>query len=176
MKKPIKLIANTLFYLSVFCALALPAQASPVLDQPAPTFEARLLNGQMVNSATLRNKVVILNIWASWCGPCRAEMPALDAFYKAHRQDGVEVIAISMDDRKDLDQVRQIASQFSFPVAWKNDAHIEGYGKIWRIPLTFVIDRQGILRRNGFEGSPTVTVDELNRIVLPLLQQKDLRS
>ncbi|GLR27036.1 TlpA disulfide reductase family protein [Limnobacter litoralis] len=162
--------------LALLFAFATQVQAAPVLDQPAPAFTARLLNGQTISSAQLQNKVVILNIWASWCGPCRAEMPVIDAFYKAHRQEGVEVVAISMDDRKDLAEVQKIAGQFSFPIAWKIGSNIDGYGKIWRIPLTFIIDRQGILRRNGFEGSPTVTMDELNRVVLPLLQQKDLKS
>ena len=115
--------------------------------------------------------MVVINIWATWCGPCRAEMPALQAFYQAHRDDGLMVLAISLDDRADLDKVRAVMRDFSYPAAMADDAKIDGYGRLWRVPLTFVIDRAGVLRRDGFKATPTIDAAVLDHDVLPLLWQ-----
>ena len=138
---------------------------------PAPSIEATLLDGSRFSLAQARGKVVVVNVWATWCGPCRAEMPALDTFYKAHRDEGLVVLAISADDPGDIAQVRTVMRDFSYPAAMADDAKIAGYGRLWRVPLTFVIDRDGILRRDGFKAAPTIDAAVLEKDVLPWLQQ-----
>jgi len=140
------------------------------VGEPAPTIEATLLDGSRFSLADMRGKVVVVNVWATWCGPCRAEMPALEAFYQAHRDQGLVVLAISADDRSDIDQVRAAMHDFTYPAAMAQDSKISGYGRLWRVPLTFVIDRDGVLRRDGFKAAPTIDAAALDQDVLPLLR------
>lgn len=142
------------------------------LGAPVPDVRARVLDSDSVFSlAQSRGKVVIINFWATWCGPCKAEMPLLQAYYAAHRAQGLEVLAISMDDARALPEVRQSARQFGLPVALKKEADFKGLGRIWRLPTTFVVDRQGLLRRDGQHGDAEITAAELDTLVTPLLQE-----
>ena len=98
--------------------------ADLVLGSPAPQITARLLDSStMVEPAAKRGKVTIINFWATWCGPCKAEMPALQAYYDKHKDQGLEILAISMDDVRDLTEVRKVASKFTFPIALKSEAN-----------------------------------------------------
>ncbi|WP_218016545.1 TlpA disulfide reductase family protein [Curvibacter delicatus] len=138
--------------------------------QPGPPIEVKLLDSsQKILLSGATGKVTIVNFWATWCAPCREEMPAIQAYYDKHKSEGLQVIAISMDDSSKLDEVRRMASHYTFPVAIKNEANIKGFGRIWRLPSTFVIDRQGVLRKNGHEGDPTVDLPALEALVTPLL-------
>lgn len=141
----------------------------PEVGKAAPAFEAKLMDGSQVTNADLRGNVVIVNFWATWCAPCRAEMPALDAYYRKHRDEGVKMLAISMDDVEDANKVRDVMAAFSFPAAMARDANFRGYGRIWRIPLTFVIDRDGILRKDAWYGDAGIDLSSLEKIVTPLL-------
>jgi thiol-disulfide isomerase/thioredoxin len=154
--------------------LAFSAQAfgaSLVVGERAPELDAKLLDGStQLRVAANSGKVTIINFWATWCEPCREEMPAIDAYYKKHKAEGLEVLAISMDMARDADQVRKLAQQFSFPIALKSDANFQGFGRISRLPVTFVIDKQGVLRMNGYVGDPKVDLPLLESLVTPLLQ------
>ena len=153
------------------CLLALPALGAELaIGQAAPVIEARLLD----SDSTLRTgagKVTIVNFWASWCAPCKAEMPALQAYYDRHKAQGLEVLAISMDEPRDLALVRRMAQSFGFPIALKSQSSFKGLGRIWRIPSTFVLDRDGTLRKNGHVGDPSVDLESLEALVTPLLDK-----
>jgi len=154
--------------------LALAFNCAPAANaieegKPAPSAEIKLLDGAQFSLAGQSGKVVILNFWATWCEPCRAEMPALDAYYRKHRAEGLEVVAVSMDDAKDEPRVREVMRAFAFPAAMARDANVKDYGRIRRIPLTFVIDRRGILRKDGWYGDPGIDAVLLDKIVTPLL-------
>jgi len=138
--------------------------------QPAPPMSAKLLDGTLFKLTDNAGKVVVVNIWATWCAPCRAEMPALDAYFRQHRDDGLVLLAISMDDPKDEAKVRDFIKAFSFPGALVRDADIRGYGRIWRLPLTFVVDRHGILRKDDWYGDPGLDAQLLEKTVTPLLR------
>ena len=138
---------------------------------PAPAIEAQTLNGQRFSLAAAKGKVVIINFWATWCGPCREEMPALEAFYREHGSDGLEVLAISTDISTDLSKVQDAMKPFSFPAALISQTRIDGYGRIRQIPQTYVIDAQGILRRDGFKEKGKIDSDFLERVVTPLLRR-----
>jgi cytochrome c biogenesis protein CcmG, thiol:disulfide interchange protein DsbE len=129
----------------------------------------KLLDGSPLSDADQHGDVVILNFWATWCVPCRAEMPALEDYYQKHRMEGLKVLAISMDDPEDEAKVRQVMAGFSFPAAMARDAIFKGYGRIWRIPLTFVIDRGGILRKDAWYGDAGIDLPMLEKTVTPLL-------
>jgi cytochrome c biogenesis protein CcmG/thiol:disulfide interchange protein DsbE len=146
------------------------------VGKPAPNIEAKLINGQTFNLAAEAGKVVIVNFWASWCDPCRQEMPALETYYRQHKNEGLRIVAISMDDPSDEHVVREVMRQYSYPAAFKRDANYEGYGRIWRMPMTFVIDRQGILRKDGSVGEPKIDLPTLDKVVTPLLKATPLPS
>ena len=163
---PMRALALVIFFSLSFHALS----AELALGSAAPEIQARLLDSaQSFQLSALRGKVTIVNFWATWCAPCKAEMPALQAYYERHKGEGLEMLAISMDDPGKLAEVRQVAKAYSFPIALKSEASFKGLGRIWRMPSTFVVDRQGILRKNGHEGDPEVTLTLLESLVTPLL-------
>jgi thiol-disulfide isomerase/thioredoxin len=137
--------------------------------QKAPAWQVTTLDGQVISSASLKGKVVLVHFWATWCPPCREEMPALESFYKQHAKDGLEIVGISLDEADDLASVRRFAQPFTFPVGMKTSAQVDGFGRIWVLPLSFLIDRKGVLREDGWTGERSIDAASLDRIVLPLL-------
>ncbi len=163
---------SAILTLSLCAALfAIPAHADVTEGQPAPALTGKLIDGTAFNLAADRGQVVIINLWASWCSPCRTEMPAIERYYAAHKQEGLKVYAISMDDAKDDADVRTVMQKYSVPAAFHREVSMDGYGEIWRMPMTFIVDRQGILRKDGSVGEPKVDDAILNNIVTPLLAQ-----
>jgi cytochrome c biogenesis protein CcmG/thiol:disulfide interchange protein DsbE len=141
----------------------------PEEGKAAPALQARLLDGSQFSLADQTGKVVIVNFWATWCAPCRAEMPALDTYYQRHKAEGLELVAISMDEPKDEAKVREVMRAFAFPAALTRDAQFKGYGRVWRLPLTFVIDRHGVLRKESWYGDPGIDGPLLEKTITPLL-------
>ena len=152
----------------IFCVNAMSADLS--VGKQMPDIQAKLLDShEDFQLSQKRGKTIIVNLWATWCGPCKAEMPILQAYLDAHKADGLEVLAITMDDASDAQAVKKIARQYSFQVALKADANLKGLGRIWRMPTTFVIDKEGILRKNGHVGDAEISAAELDSLVTPLL-------
>ncbi|MBU3605248.1 TlpA family protein disulfide reductase [Polynucleobacter sp. MWH-Creno-3A4] len=145
------------------------ANAGIEVGQPAPNIEGTLIDGKPFSLINNKGKVVLVNFWASWCEPCREEMPAIEAYLKKYKSKGFEVLAITMDKPSDIEQAKQIMQNYSFLFAEKKQMDYSAYGRIWRIPSSFIIDKQGILRKNGMTGDPKVDTKLLEEIVTPLL-------
>ncbi len=143
------------------------------VGRPAPSFMATLLDGTRFDLAAHRGEVVIVNFWATWCAPCREEMPAFDALQQAYRDQGLQIVAVSMDDPELRERVLKLAQGFSYPMAMAGDTQAAGYGRIWRLPISFVIDRQGLLRVDGGIGErKAYDLPALLRDIGPLLLEQ----
>ena len=98
-------------------------------------------------------------------------MPALEAYYQQHKAEGLRILAVSMDTAADDDKVRAIMRGYSFPAAFLRETNFKRYGRIWRMPMTFVIDRHGRLRHDGSVGDDaSIDLPTLEKIVTPLLK------
>lgn len=141
---------------------------------PAPSIALTALDGHRYELSALRGKVVILTFWATWCAPCREELPLLSDYAKRHAADGLVVLGFSLDTPDKVDEVRAVAQRLSFPVGLLADPHVAGYGRIWHLPVNFTIDRTGRLADNGWKDpDPVWTRERLERIVTPLLESRD---
>ncbi|HEY0673461.1 MAG TPA: TlpA disulfide reductase family protein [Longimicrobiales bacterium] len=119
----------------------------------APAYSAPDLSGQQVSLASLRGKVVVLNVWATWCRPCRAEMPALERLHQQLKSEGLEVVAVSVDapigtltaPGRQGGDVRAFVDEFdlNFTVLHDRKGSIEELFLVQGLPTTFVIDREG---------------------------------
>ncbi|GAB7548297.1 TlpA family protein disulfide reductase [Cupriavidus sp. CuC1] len=140
------------------------------VGEPVPAFDIKLTNGHHVTPAVAAGRVTIINFWATWCAPCRKEMPALEEFYRKYHAQGVDVIAVSIDKASDQAEAQTVMKSYTFPLAFVGDADVKGFGRLWRIPVTFVVDQHGILRRDGWHAEPTVDLELLEKQVVPLLR------
>jgi thiol-disulfide isomerase/thioredoxin len=157
--------------LGMLGALSEPAQAASLrVGAPAPTLVLHTIDGRSIDTASLRGKVVILTFWATWCDPCNEELPLLSEYAKAHGADGLVILGFSLDGPEDLADVRQVAAKLSFPVGLLGGAYAGGYGRVWHLPVNFVVDRAGNLVDNGWnDDPPELTAARLERVVTPLL-------
>ena len=163
------MVRLTLASAAILATLAMPAAAAPAAGEPAPALVVPLVDGTRFDLGALRGKVVIVNLWATWCPPCRKEMPALDAFYTRFHARGVEVVGISVDRKRDRKAVLKAARAVHYPVALLADAVTNGFGKPAVLPVTYVVDRAGIIRGVLTPDSGAVTESSLERVVSPLL-------
>jgi len=117
--------------------------ASNLIHLAAPDLSLQDLNGQPLDLASYRGKVVLLDFWATWCTPCRGEIPHFVEFQNKYREQGLQVIGISMDDGPK--RVREFYHELkmNYPVALGNEKVAEAYGGILGLPVTFLIGRDG---------------------------------
>jgi thiol-disulfide isomerase/thioredoxin len=142
------------------------------IGKPAPPLVLHTLDGQAISTDSLRGKVVILTFWATWCEPCREELPLLSTYAEEHARQGLQVLGFCLDEPENLPAVRRIAATLKFPVGLLGSAWAGAYGRIWKLPASFTIDRSGLLIDNAWDDDqPVWTQDRLQRIVSPLLQQ-----
>ena len=140
------------------------------IGQPAPPLTLQTLEGQRISTGDLVGSVVILTFWATWCVPCREELPILSAYSARHAAQGLRVLGFSLDDGDAIEAVRRVAATLSFPVGLLGSAWAGGYGRIWSLPASFTIDRAGRLAHNNWSDEQAAwTEGRLERIVTPLL-------
>ena len=120
---------------------------APEIGGPAPDYATTSIAGERVRLADQRGKVVLLNIWATWCRPCRQEIPALQALYDRRRAEGLEVIGVSVDARGEEEKIRDFATQYgmSYPVWLDPDERVATTFLAIGVPATYLIARDGTL-------------------------------
>ena len=131
-------------------ALGCSGDAVPRVEvgYPAPRYAATTLAGDSATTSSLAGKVVLLNIWATWCAPCREEIPYLQSLYEQHRQAGLEIIGVSVDARGQEEAIREFVKDFgmTYPVWRDPDERVQSMFLALGVPASYLIDRAGILR------------------------------
>jgi thiol-disulfide isomerase/thioredoxin len=120
--------------------------SGPEVGRAAPELRLPLAGGGEVDLAEYRGKVVLLNFWATWCAPCRTEMPAIEQAYQQHRERGFEVLAVDIQERDEdvLEFLREVG--VSFPSAIDSVGESVRRYRAIALPTTILIDREGVIR------------------------------
>jgi cytochrome c biogenesis protein CcmG, thiol:disulfide interchange protein DsbE len=142
------------------------ASAAPQISKEAPEFVLSELSGEIFDLSKLRGKVVLVNYWATWCAPCRKEMPILDSFYRRYHERGLEIIGISADRPEDFARMQRVSKMLAYPTSTLDRVLRNGFGTPDGFPLTYVIDRDGIVRDKFID----VREQLLREVVVPLLK------
>lgn len=136
-----------------------PLGAAPIPPAPAPAWTLKDVDGKAVSSDQFKGKVVILDFWATWCPPCRAEIPGYVALQKKYGADGLVIIGISKDEEgpRRADAIRRFVASFgiNYTIVVSNDDLENALGGIEAIPTTFIIDRSGKIVNKKVGAEPT---------------------
>jgi len=123
----------------------LPPDADRSATTKAPDFMLKDLNGRTVSFSSLKGKVILLNFWATWCPPCKAEMPSMNKLYSSMKARGLEIIAVSSDSS--LSSIKDFLAKHrvDFPVLHDEKKAVTLQYKVFSMPTTFLIDRNGTI-------------------------------
>lgn len=148
------------------------AEVSDPKLKEAPDFELKDIDGKDVHLADYKGKIVVLNFWATWCGPCRREIPDFIDLQNAYAKDGLQFIGIALD-QEGAEAVKKYVEKtkiaFNYPVLIGSNDLAEKYGGMPAIPVTFLIDRKGMIR-NHYIGMRQKA--DLENMALALLREK----
>ncbi len=138
--------ATVLAAVTVACTQS-DATTPPRPGFPAPAYEAVDLQGNTVSLESMRGEVVLLNIWATWCGPCRQETPYLQELFEEHEAEGFRIVGASMDTGNAADQVEMFTEEYGVTYTVLLDPQMRGMDSydVLGLPATFLIDREGIM-------------------------------
>lgn len=146
--------------------LALPAHAHVEPGQHAPKYTISTFDKQKISSDQLKGQVVIVNLWATWCGPCKRELPELDAYYRKHAKDGLRIFAATTEDSVPDYLLKPLSAMLAFPLTHK--IYGTTFETLEGVPTSYVIDRSGVVRYAKAAAFDQATLDE---VVGPLLAE-----
>lgn len=157
---------NWILPLAAALLAATPATARELkVGQPAPPIELTLADGTKTTIAEHRGEVILVNFWATWCVPCRVELPLLDAYYRKISKHGARVFAVTTEGSVPIFKMKALFAALAITPA----KGIRGIDRsVPAVPTNYIIDRQGIVR---YAKAGAMDLDDLNRELIPLLRE-----
>ena len=147
------------------------AYRRPEINSVAPAFRLLDLDGAVHSLPDYQGKVVFLNFWATWCGPCKVEMPAMESLYQTFRSKGLEILAVSVDQQgAAVTRPFKEAMGLSFPILHDSTYQVGLTYGARTLPMTYVIDRHGIIRQRVF-GARDWNGQEARQLIRELLEE-----
>jgi thiol-disulfide isomerase/thioredoxin len=152
---------------AVFCLPLAHASTVALVGQPAPDFALRSFGGETLRLSEHLGEVVIINFWATWCGPCRQEMPLLDQIYGKYRPVGLVLMSVNLDQNMEPAVEMAQTLKVSYPVLFDAQKSVGKAYQVGSMPVTILIDRAGVIRyvsegyKPGYETRYTEKLREL---------------
>ena len=154
---------------AVLALCAVSSMAATAVSGPAPDFTLKSQDGSNIKLSELRGQVVMVNFWASWCGPCRQEMPLLEQLYQRYQPMGFTLLGVNVEE--DSAAANKILKEIpvSFPILYDNKNSVSEHYQVRAMPSTFLIDRDGNIRylhkgyQPGYEEDYQQQIRELVR-------------
>jgi peroxiredoxin len=136
----------TLLIIAPLHGVVAPWEIEEIMDKPAPEFMLQDLQGNNISLSDFKNKIILINFWATWCEPCKNEMPSLNKLFIKYRDRGFVVLGISIDRSKEpvIEFLKSIP--LDFPVLLDSTVEISQKYKVYAYPTSFLIDRKGLIR------------------------------
>jgi len=160
---------STLRALAVAFVVAVPAVAVSSSGGPAPDFKLPARGGKNLSLADLRGKVVMLNFWATWCGPCRQEMPLLESIHRKYSKLGFTMVGVNVEpDSKAAEAWLAKTVNVTFPIVYDRDSQVSKLYKVAGMPSTVIVDRKGNLRvlHKGYKpGDENKYMDHIRTLI-----------
>jgi cytochrome c biogenesis protein CcmG, thiol:disulfide interchange protein DsbE len=145
-------------------------QVGPLVGEAAPDFSLKTLNGQTVTLSALKGKAVLINLWATWCPPCRLEMPTIQTVYEKYKARGLVVLAINFTAQDDLTTVSTFVKELklTFPILLDTNGDVSAisYG-MHSLPMSFFIDPQCVIRNIVFGAMDPAKIEGYLSGILP---------
>ena len=134
--------------------------SAPFTGFKAPLFELQTENGETVSTLDYQGTPLIINLWTSWCPPCRAEMPAMERVYQEHKGEGLEILAVNITNQDSKSDAIQFARELglTFPVLFDNTGKVSELYHLKALPTTFFVDEFGIIREVVIGGPMSETL------------------
>ena len=135
---------------------------------PAPTFQLNSMGGKPVALADLKGQIVLLNFWASWCGPCRQEMPILEQLNRQYRAKGVTLVGVNVEPDSAAAVNWLKATPVTFPILFDTDSKVSKLYEVQGMPNTVILDRKGVVRyiHRGYNaGAENEYLDQIRSLI-----------
>ena len=154
------------FTAALVCGSAVASTKQASVGNYAPPFEIKLFDHSKRTLADYRGKVLVINYWATWCGPCKAEMPMMSNYHHHNQTRGFEIVGVITKDSAPAYQLKKLAAVLSYPLALDLKGN---YGIIGNaVPTNYVIDRKGVVR---YAKATSFDLEDFRDVIEPLLDE-----